>query len=81
MQGRTASTDRREFGRRLRAAMKRTGVKFTAIAQRAGVSENAIYRWTVGEREPRACDLSRLCVVLNVSADDLLGIRKDSNDQ
>lgn len=48
------------------------GLTQTALAEKVGVSQQAVSFWETGERYPRTADLPRLASVLGVTVDELL---------
>jgi transcriptional regulator with XRE-family HTH domain len=66
---------RREFGSRLKAAREAAGFDSAELFAFAFGIEPHTYRiWERGEREPDLTTLQRLCLLLHVSANDLLPV-------
>lgn len=65
------------FAARLRLVRERRGMKRTVLAELAGLDRNAITHYEEGRRLPNAAALSSLAVVLEVSADYLLGLEEN----
>ena len=50
----------------------KSGLSQFELSEKAGVHENTIRRWELGQREPRASEIAKLCEVLGVSEAELL---------
>ena len=77
--GRPAKKSRPIFGERLAKARKEAGLTQAQLAKKIDVSQRVVTYW---EREPvalRAEQLAKLADVLNVSADVLLGRKKENS--
>ena len=61
-----------EIGERIAALRKRQGFSQEALAERLGVSRQAVSRWETGTARPDAENLARLSQALGVTADALL---------
>ena len=61
---------------RLREEIKRSGMTTVEIARRVGVSPEMITQYCTTKKLPRLDTFARLCQVLDVSADYLLGIKE-----
>ena len=61
---------------RLREEIKRSGMTTVEIARRVGVSPEMITQYCKTKKLPRLDTFARLCQVLDVSADYLLGIKE-----
>lgn len=59
---------------RLRECIKISGLKQTEIAKKIGISSATLSQYLHNNKFPALDTLSKLCVVLNVSADYILGI-------
>ena len=68
-----------QLGSRIRQARDRAGLTQEQLAERIGVSRTAIARYESGEIEPKLHNLAAIAVVLNVSCDELLGVRPVSS--
>lgn len=65
----------REFARRLRAARIAAGYTSAQLfAFALGVEPHTYRAWERGEHEPDLTTLQRLCLILRVSANDLLPV-------
>lgn len=56
---------------RTKEIAKQRGLSLKAVATKAGLAENAIYRWD--ENNPKSENLQKVADILNVSTDYLLG--------
>ena len=70
----------KEFGTRLEQIMKMKGYTQKKLAEESGLTEAAISRYIAGQREPKAIAIVNIARVLNVTADDLLGIERIERD-
>lgn len=61
---------------RLTWAMSRRGITRGALAERSGVSQTALSRYLSAKRLISTDALMRICPVLNLSADWVLGLRE-----
>lgn len=61
---------------RLREEIKRSGMTTVEITRRVGVSPEMITQYCTTKKLPRLDTFARLCQVLDVSADYLLGIKE-----
>ena len=61
---------------RLREEIKRSGLTTVELARRVGVSSEMITQYCTTKKLPRLDTFARLCQVLDVSADYILGIDK-----
>lgn len=66
------------FGERLRYYMSLREVTQSQLAESAHLTEAAISRYLSNDREPKAIAVAAMAQVLNVSADDLLGLTQAS---
>lgn len=69
-----------EFAARLEQIMKMRGYSRKMLAKEAGLTEAAISRYLAGQREPKAIAVVNIARALNVTADDLLGIKRSEHD-
>ncbi len=60
----------------IRQEIENSGKSKTAIARAIGVSNPTISQYVSGRIQPSLFTLSKLCVFLDCSADDILNIRK-----
>ena len=61
---------------RVREEIKRSGMTTVELARRVGVSSEMITQYCTTKKLPRLDTFARLCQVLDVSADYILGIDK-----
>lgn len=61
------------LGDRLVSARERKGMKQVDLAEALGVSKACVNYWEKDKREPSVKDIKRLCSILDINADDLLG--------
>ena len=61
---------------RLREEIKRSGMTTVELARRVGVSSEMMTQYCTTKKLPRLDTFARLCQVLDVSADYILGIDK-----
>ena len=57
---------------KLREWRTKSGLSQFELSEKTGVHENTIRRWELGQREPRASEIAKLCEVLGVSEAELL---------
>lgn len=62
------------FAQRISEAIKHSGFTQKEIAVQLGLSEGNITNWKTGKNLPSVETLFRLCKILDVSADYLLGL-------
>lgn len=65
---------RERVSARLVVAWRRSGLTCAEVAERSGVSAKSFQRYLSGARFPSAWALMRICPVLGVSVDGLLGV-------
>ncbi len=63
------------IGTRIKKARKDAGINQQALAEALGLYQKDISRWERGEITPRLEVFAEICKALNVSADELLGIK------
>ena len=64
-----------EFGIRLRTLRKQHNLTLTELAEMIGnISYTAIASWEKGQKSPSFFHVMRLCDVLDISVDELLGL-------
>ncbi len=61
-----------KLGQNIQSCRKRAGLSQEALAEKLGVSRQAISKWELGEAEPELKNLQLLAKVFGVSVDDLL---------
>lgn len=62
-----------DFANRLKSLRNNRGVTQTKLAEYLNVSQNAIYNWENGKREPSFSMLEKIAAFYDVSIDYLLG--------
>jgi transcriptional regulator with XRE-family HTH domain len=60
---------------RLSEAIHASGLPTPQICDAVGIERKSLYSWKAGHSAPDAIRLAKLCVLLHVSADWLLGIK------
>lgn len=63
------------IGTRIKKARKDAGINQQALAEALSLYQKDISRWERGEITPRLEVFAEICKALNVSADELLGIK------
>jgi transcriptional regulator with XRE-family HTH domain len=63
-----------QIGERIAKARDRLGVNITQLARAFGVSRQAVQHWEKGSNFPTADAIPRLCRLLGVDANELLGV-------
>lgn len=71
------STD--QFKNRLKDKLKVLGITQDELAKKAELHSAAISHFTSGRRTPGMTNLVKICMALNCSADELLGINLKNN--
>jgi transcriptional regulator with XRE-family HTH domain len=64
------------FSERLQEALGKSGLSQVEVAKRAKISRAALGNYLCGDCLPNALYLGRLCAVLGVSADWMIGLKK-----
>lgn len=57
------------FGEKLKRIRTAAGMSQQELADKAGVSQDAISKWEMGTREPLISAVKKLCDALNVTCD------------
>lgn len=65
------------FYERLQEAINKRGLNCVQLGRMVGKDRKTIYTYKNGDCLPDALTLAKLCMALNVSADYLLGIKKN----
>lgn len=60
---------------RLREEIKRSGLSTVEIARRVGISPEMVTQYTTTKKLPRLDTFARLCKELDLSADEILGLK------
>lgn len=68
-----------KFGERLRMYREKNKLTSEELAKKIHVSQPNISQWENGDRIPNIEKLRLLCLALDVSADDLIGIPSKTN--
>lgn len=66
------------FGERLKKSIRQQGYTQAKFAELIYVSPTNLWRWMHGLSEPKINDLKRICIILNISADWLLGVNDEN---
>lgn len=72
-----AAGQRGDIGERIRCLRLKRGLNQPQLAERLGVTKNAITNWETGFSRPDLATIPLLCEALSVSADTLLGLRRE----
>jgi len=72
--GRPSTTPRSPFGERLAAARQRAGLSQAELGEKLGLSQRAIAHWERRNSSLYPEQIVKLCRVLDVSPEELLGI-------
>ena len=67
----------KENEQRLRAAIKNSGIKQKDIARHIGVSAQTVSKYMKADIFPALDTFAKLCALLDVSSDYILGISKE----
>ncbi len=65
--------NKEEIKKRLSGAIKQSGFTNQYIAEKLGITLSKVERYVNGKSLPRLGAFANLCVLLNVSANDILG--------
>ncbi len=60
----------------LKKEIEQSGLKKSEIADAIGVSRATISQYLSGRAQPTLATFSKLCTILDVSADEILGLKK-----
>ena len=66
-----------EFGKNLKIVRRALHISQVELAESLSVSQSVVSQWEKGEISPTVDNLIKICEVLNVSSDLLLGIERD----
>lgn len=64
----------KNFNEKLKAARNENGLSQQKVAEAIGVTRSAYSNYEQGLREPDLNTLKKICLLLNISSDYLLGI-------
>ena len=67
---------RYSFAKRLRVAMAARNIRIGKLAEETGVSARCMYSYYEGRSLPGAWAVARICAVLGIDANELLGVRR-----
>ena len=68
-----------EIRSRLQAAIRASGISQKEIARRLGLSPSTVSKYARMEKSPSVDTFGRLCEVLGVSSDAILGLNRETN--
>lgn len=68
-----------EFGERLRKFRKQKSMTQKQIGERIDMSNATISSWEDGTKTPNVLSIIALCEAFDLSLDDLVGLKKNSN--
>lgn len=60
---------------RLREAIKTSGLSQTEIAKQLGITQSTVSKYMNHDKYPSIDTFANLCKILDVSADDILGLK------
>lgn len=60
---------------KLKEIRKAKGISQVILARALNVNDVTVCRWETGKTEPSINNIIRICALLNISADELLGIK------
>ncbi len=63
------------FRERLNETLKYSGISQIELARKIGMSQSVVNNYCTGKREPTLDVLVEICKALEVSADELLGLK------
>lgn len=67
-----------KFNENLKTARERKGISQKDLAETIGVAKSTYSLYESGNREPNVQTIKKIADILNVSADELLGINEDT---
>lgn len=70
-----ATAQNHGLGARLQRAREARGLTLAEMGERVGLARQSVSRYERGGHDPTAGVLRRFCVALEVSADELLGLK------
>lgn len=65
------------FNKNLKCARNRIGLSQKDVAERIGVAKSTYSLYESGNREPNVQTIKKIAYLLNVSADELLGLNEE----
>lgn len=66
-----------DFGEKLKRKIRSEGYTQAEFADLVYTSPQTVWRWMHGKSEPGMNDIKRMCKILHVSADWLLGVENE----
>ena len=73
--------ERKDFNSNLKMARERKGISQKEMSENIGVAKSTYSLYESGNREPNIQTIKKIADILNVSADELLGINEEYNQQ
>ena len=70
-----------EIQEKLKSAIRQSGLTQKAIGEKIGVKQSCIAHYIKGDRTPTLDTFANLCVILELDANDILGINKANFDK
>lgn len=64
-----------EIGKRIKAAREKCGLSQRGLAEQLKLKNSTVSNWEQGISRPDADTIAQICSILDVSADELLGIQ------
>jgi len=68
----------KELGALMQKARYDKDIKQDQIADKIGVSSKTISIWETGKKQPGVINLCKYCAALDITLDDLLGVKKNA---
>ncbi len=65
-----------EIQKRLREEIKRSGLSQKEIAEKLGINASTVSKYMRLDKFPSIDTFANLCMILDVSADEILGLKK-----
>lgn len=65
-----------EIQKRLAEQIKQSGISQTELAKRLGIAQPTISHYLKGDKMPALDTLANLCIILDLDANEILGITK-----
>ena len=67
------------LGENIKVARKAAGLTQGELGKLLDVSQNEVSRWEINKIVPNVLTFAEICKALNVSADEILGLKNRSN--
>ena len=64
------------FAEKLKESIENNKITMYRLAKDLNLNKQTVINWTTGITEPKASDIKKLCIYLDVSADYLLGLKE-----